>query len=774
MSTWPLSTSETHICLSYGNPGAALYLPKDQNSKWIFAKNHKDIPLKALGHNIVEYNELPFFSEEFLNFPSRTLQEKYLKTNYSDIWVPRDLLRPYIKESGEIISTYNMHDALRGNLLAECQVWDPKNRNLSPKMLCFVSGENSTEISLATIKNYNTTIPRVSEVTKSIFSSKTPIRQVSNSSIYNGKYILLRNHTFSALIELIYQPLKCISLKNASITAVPLVIIENYDTENSEHSDIIFDFSNKNQLVVINKKGNWSLWNIEGRYRTIEKSSSNVLEDIGQNDGWWKMDWGSSSKSIIVSGRRKTGLFDLRDPSKQHLLYSLSNSDNILDFWKTSQNLSDFFILTTSEVCWLDERQPGKPLLSWKHYRSYDPSLKIIIDEYFGNFNLILYSNINPIKSCYQFSLKGNLPFSSIFPYELQNSQNTSITSIICPLNESTNKFESNNESKNDSRFVKLYSLGSEKNIVSQIYYYADNDTDSSESDDNTKKEIEKKNLVDVNNFIFREIFSKNQNKETDKIIENYEILTLRDIYIPSEKASFDEIFLDLKNIFQTYTEKGWKIYSLIPKSQKLLGFIDFASESDSWNFKNIYDTLIKHWSKISSSNNSSEHDERYIHEIFKNISIELGISSIGLKPPKSFMESKNDLLDISLLNSSFEIDKNNTELENIYPLLDEWEVGVNPDLYKFQAIDKTVVNDNIALFYEQTSSAPPRLTSKPLTVADKPPQMTDNINDHKFLSQPVKKIKSKHKIGTTLAILTANDSGLTPFSQRLTHKESI
>lgn len=126
------------------------------------------------------------------------------------------------------------------------------------------------------------------------------------------EYILLRNHTFSALIELIYQPLKRISLKNASITAVPLVIIENYDTENSEHSDIIFDFSNKNQLVVINKKGNWSLWNIEGRYRTIEKSSSNVLEDIGQNDGWWKMDWGSSSKSIIVSGRRKTGLFDLR------------------------------------------------------------------------------------------------------------------------------------------------------------------------------------------------------------------------------------------------------------------------------------------------------------------------------------------------------------------------------------------------------------------------------------------------------------------------------
>ncbi|KAG4306116.1 hypothetical protein PORY_000104 [Pneumocystis oryctolagi] len=809
MSNWPLSTSETHICLSYGNPGAALYPSKKTNSEWIFVKNHTRTPLKALGNNILEYDGSSLFSEKKINLPSTTLQEKYLKTNYSDIWVPNNILNPRIKESTRIISAHNIHDPLRGNFLSECQVWDPENRNLSSRMLGFVSGNNSTEISLATIKHYSTTIycnddtrkklkiPRVSEITESIFTSQTPIRQISSSSTYNGKYMLIRNYSFSSLIELIYLPSKH-SLKNSHISSNPLITIQNSDTENYEHSDAVFDFSNKNQIIVINKKGNWSLWDIEGRYRTIEKSSSSILEDTEQNDGWWKMEWAFSPKSIIVSGRHKVGLFDFREPSKHLLLYSLPNFDNILDFYKISRNSNDFFILSTSEVYWLDERQPGKPLLSWKHYRSYDPSLKFIVNDFLGSmlynilnwhfliskldFNVILYSNINPIKSCYQFSLKESLAFSSIFPYELPNSQNTSITSIVCPLNESNNKFE-NNDLENNTQFIKLYSLSSEKNIISQIYYYTDQNidytfhdykslhsvikksykyvNDSSENEDSDKKKGLQKNefydndfklidfselyneITNVKNFIFRRVCLKDQNNKKDQTLEDYKIFTLRDIYTLSEENSFDEIFSYLKDLFQEYAEKGWKIISLVPKSQKLMGFIDFVSESDNWNFKYIYDTLVKQLPDIQDPNNALKYKDLY--EVLKDISIELGISSIGLEPPESFIKLKHSS-NISLFDDSFKINQDHMEMNDIYSILDEWKVGTNPDLYKWQEIDKTSINDNITSFYEQISSAPPRITSTPSLSITQSSQTIDNLNYHEFSSQPVKKIKSKQR----------------------------
>ncbi|KAG4301979.1 hypothetical protein PCK1_001955 [Pneumocystis canis] len=797
MSGWPLSTFETHISLSYGNPGAAFYLPKSTNSKWIFIKNHSGIPLKALGHNILEYNKSLLSSEESLNLPSRTLQEKYLKTNYSDIWVPSDILGPWIKESGLIISSYNIHDPLRGKCLTECQFWETENRNLSHKMLAFVSGNNFSEISLAFMKRYNTTIycgdniekklkiPQISEINNSIFTSQTPIRQISNSPIYNGKYMLIRNYTSSALLELICNSSKHSSAKNTSISANPLITIKSNDTGNYEHSDIIFDFFNKNQLVVINRKGIWTLWDIEGRYRTIEQSSSNVSIDMEENDGWWKIDWASSPRSIIVSGRRTVELFDFRTPSNQLLLYSLPDSHNILDFHKTHKNLNYFFILSTSEVYWLDERQPKKPLLSWKHYRNYDPSLKVIVDDSLGNFNLILYSNINPIKSCYQFKLKGDLSFSSIPPYELPNSQNTSMTSIICPLNElNTHKNESNLE--NQSQFIKLYSLGSEGNITSQIYYYAYQDTNytfhnhksiysiveksskyinnSSEDEDGSIEKNESKNeifydnnfklvdfsklyheIINLNNFVFRKFFSKDLSNETNDILNNHKIFTLGDIYTPSKQSSFDEIFSYLKEMFQEYTKKGWKIYSLVPKSQKLLGFIDFVFEFNDWNFKYIYNTLIKHWLDNQNCSNSVEYDKEYLYELFKDISIELGLSSIGLEPPELFTESKKEFLTTLLDDNSFKISQSNIESENPYSLLDEWKIGVNPDLYKWQTFEKNSIN-NIELFYEKTLLEPPKPTPAPHIITS---QITmNNLNNQKFSSQPFKKSKNKRQAG--------------------------
>ncbi|EMR10301.1 hypothetical protein PNEG_01561 [Pneumocystis murina B123] len=790
MSNWPLSASETHISLSYGSLGAALYSPENIKSKWSFVKNKLGPHLKALGENMLEYDGSMFFLEESLIQPSRTMQEKYLRANYPDIWVPQDILKPWIKESNIITSTYILHDPLRGKCLTECQFWNPESRNISSKMLGFVSGVNSMNLSLATIKNHNTTIycrddikkslkvPKISEIIDSVFTSQTPIRQISGNSINNSRHLLIRNHTSSTLFELIHNPSEQTSIKNTYINSIPLVIIENNDTGNCEHSDVIFDFFNKRELVVINRKGQWSLWDIEGRYRTIEQSSSNILTNIKETDGWWKIDWASSPRSIIVSGRYEVKLFDLRIPSNQNSLYSLQSSQNILDFCKISQNSNDFFILSTSEIYWLDERQPEKPLLSWKHYRSYDPSLKFIIDDSIRNFNLILYSNINPIKSCYQFELKGSLAFSSTLPYELPNSRSTSMTSIICPLNKHDNKFRK--KDLDDHFFLKLYSLVSKKNIISQIYYYADDDINytfcnhkslhsvkksnkyidnSSENESiEENKEMERSiferdfRLVDfsnlynqithINDFVFRKFLLESQNKK-GKPSENCEILILRDIYAPSKETNFDEIFLYLKKIFQDYIENGWEIYSLIPKSQKLLGIIDFDLESDNWNFKNIYDTLIKHWLDTYDQNNSPKYHREHIYKLFKDISIELGISSIGLKPPESFIKSKRKSLNNCLFDDNFEIIQNDIISEDISSLLDEWKIGINPNLYEWQPFNKTSINTEF--LYEQISSAPPKLMSTPSLLTIQTSEKND-LTDQKSLSQPFKKIKTKQR----------------------------
>lgn len=92
----------------------------------------------------------------------------------------------------------------------------------------------------------------------------------------------------------------------------------------NEHAHVAFNpFYGKN-FAVIDMKGNWKSWDINGNYIPYQSnggiravlSASGSLTDEGDDDvkgdGWGRIAWGAESTSMYACDRHRAGLFDIR------------------------------------------------------------------------------------------------------------------------------------------------------------------------------------------------------------------------------------------------------------------------------------------------------------------------------------------------------------------------------------------------------------------------------------------------------------------------------
>ena len=174
--------------------------------------------------------------------------------------------------------------------------------------------------------------------------------------------------------------------------------------------DVSFNPWYSRQFAVVDELGSWSVWDIEGHMNSmsdiklVQSSSGNmndktVVDPVSDtesphvHDGWHRILWASNLTTIVTCDRRTVAVFEVKAKPfrlQSCVLIAQNSMDVILDIKRSSSNLSQLFVLTTTRIFWLEvnpfaeekdapiDPVGAKIILSYRHDRDgSDDALKL-------------------------------------------------------------------------------------------------------------------------------------------------------------------------------------------------------------------------------------------------------------------------------------------------------------------------------------------------------------------------------------------------------------
>ncbi|KAF8605150.1 hypothetical protein BDV93DRAFT_605633 [Ceratobasidium sp. AG-I] len=112
----------------------------------------------------------------------------------------------------------------------------------------------------------------------------------------------------------------------------------------------------------------------------LQKLNSSTDDDssrVGAHDWpYWSVNWGTHPETFFLGSQSSFSLYDRRSSS---VASALAINDGTLTSFDVLRNkdFAQIFLSDTEHVSLLDERMIARPLVSWKHRRAYDRTLRI-------------------------------------------------------------------------------------------------------------------------------------------------------------------------------------------------------------------------------------------------------------------------------------------------------------------------------------------------------------------------------------------------------------
>ncbi|KAF2838790.1 hypothetical protein M501DRAFT_992738 [Patellaria atrata CBS 101060] len=182
------------------------------------------------------------------------------------------------------------------------------------------------------------------------------------------------------------------------LDANPILKVPITSTGGDFHADVAFNPWYQRQFALVDYRGHWSIWNVEGGQtrggRTnkydVKKMKIGILESLVKeqsniherpDDGWRRIFWAGNINTIIVCDRKALAVFDIRERPLRLQgpnLHLDTSPDWILDARVDPMQDDRFFVLTSSRIFWIQidylggaEANSGiaRILLSWAHFR---------------------------------------------------------------------------------------------------------------------------------------------------------------------------------------------------------------------------------------------------------------------------------------------------------------------------------------------------------------------------------------------------------------------
>ncbi|KAG5292773.1 RNA polymerase I-specific transcription-initiation factor [Histoplasma ohiense] len=244
------------------------------------------------------------------------------------------------------------------------------------------------------------------------------------------------------------------NLADTRLDANPIISISVSATGGVPHAGITFNPWYQQQIAIVDRLGNWTVWDIgkqrhstywcadrgqSGRLYPEETPHSDESFQRDHFDGWAAILWVGNVHKLLVCDRRNIALYRIdTDPVQRHTIDVdiQRESEWILDIKRSPSNLSNIFVLTTTQVLWLHVNSDDSSscnqggdsreftiLLSWRHFRDpEDTSLQLAPMQVQKSFSLILYSRLNSLAQvfCFAFSPEdSSIPVSVADPFFL-------------------------------------------------------------------------------------------------------------------------------------------------------------------------------------------------------------------------------------------------------------------------------------------------------------------------------------------------------------------
>lgn len=233
-------------------------------------------------------------------------------------------------------------------------------------------------------------IPRIAEPhTLPLHRFTTPIRQIcfggnpyQDDPVNLNPRVAVRAAGMTKIFKVIKTSHVPPGQKRNLVLRPLLTVLPNHAGGITEHADVAWNPYNDRQFGTIDQRGYWKLWDMEENYNPSysnygisgKLSVSGRVTNASDENGWGKIVWGAEPSTVFVCDRKSAVICDIRSnpATTKNISLPLDREKNlILDLQRalTSHGHHDAFVLTSTNITWVDTRYPGRPLMSVPHNR---------------------------------------------------------------------------------------------------------------------------------------------------------------------------------------------------------------------------------------------------------------------------------------------------------------------------------------------------------------------------------------------------------------------
>ncbi|MCJ1435456.1 hypothetical protein MMC27_004829 [Xylographa pallens] len=475
--------------LSYGHLGEATYDPRSE--KWYFQR----VPgirhfLQPVGNPIIS------LQSTLLNAPSSSAQSASSRAKHirdlirsEQSIAPAAFLLPSLAQVSEtVIDVTSATDPIISRLFAFGTAADIENKQSGKRrtdILAVVGGPAGEAIRILKIgkeqfswrgdKAVTLSVPTIDTTEQGWWAgNRTPVQQIcfSEEEGLPGGWLAVRHPgAISILRPLLYRRPVAASTRHSNhalwnnfmpsrLAINHIVHLSIEKTGGAQHTDVAFNPWNQRQFAVLDVRGHWTVWNIEGKYSkrnlwTVTSVSSSTLSEFEDNrypidtgDGWGSILWVDDTTVLVVASRSNLFLYSIESKSKRFRGPDLGLADGsnwILDVQRSPINTNHIFVLTSLCIFWLKAdcgggqhaRSQFSPLLeillARRHFRSQeDMSLKMLLYVQSEVLEVMLQSSQTELVTVFRFAMMRSIQLpqsiSDPFVVPIQHCQIDAIT----------------------------------------------------------------------------------------------------------------------------------------------------------------------------------------------------------------------------------------------------------------------------------------------------------------------------------------------------------
>ncbi|KAG9318829.1 hypothetical protein JVU11DRAFT_933 [Chiua virens] len=380
--------------LEYGSIGRATLVAKDGRARWSTvvdgSRHTRWLPLDRPTKVFPETRPPQVNIHEHSTHQRAEKGLQYLRAYFPDADFPGELLGSALKMDARDVRRSNEFDPFIGSLLEIV----PSHLAQDEYTVVFPMGDLGRELNISRLNSSKSGSVVFNPAGSSSFAFETPILQISSavgpphwiSTPYST--LLIRTHTSASLFRLAHSK-----------------VTGELDITRTETGDIpIVDcriLASGPDIIVVNRSGRVYKCNT---YRGSKAMQLICAREVSDDDHFFQLGITPRSDECFLASCRSVQHIDLRSRDSFRDIFSLEYPSTTVTSFESPKHDYISRITTTSDIIWLDDRFRRRPILSYKHHRSFDRTLRVISADVGGTSLSLLTSRRNGFVTLYDVS----------------------------------------------------------------------------------------------------------------------------------------------------------------------------------------------------------------------------------------------------------------------------------------------------------------------------------------------------------------------------------